>query len=149
MDANRAARIATAVALAKTEVLADIEAGRVPADVPTFAALHDHVDANEYGGLTDWPADGGEDDGMWSGDTVADMNRVQSAVDGWLRAGRRPAATLNTGELIALLAASGDPLRPVTITSGDWWLNVTGVEDDAEQPSLMLDTADNFDPRQF
>lgn len=35
----------------KTEILADVRAGRVPKDVSSFSQLHDFVDANEYGGL--------------------------------------------------------------------------------------------------
>lgn len=38
------------VKLAKAEILADIASGIVPADVATFSELHDHVDANGYGG---------------------------------------------------------------------------------------------------
>ncbi|VTU38349.1 hypothetical protein H4CHR_04403 [Variovorax sp. PBS-H4] len=35
----------------KAEILADMSTGRVPAFVTSFGDLHDHVDANEYGGL--------------------------------------------------------------------------------------------------
>ena len=37
----------------KQEILDDIEAGRVPADCPSFSSLHDYVDANCYGGFCD------------------------------------------------------------------------------------------------
>lgn len=37
----------------KREILADIANGQVPADVRNFSHLHDFVDANEYGGVTD------------------------------------------------------------------------------------------------
>ena len=38
------------VAKTKEEILNDIQSGRVPADVRSFADLHDYVDANCYGG---------------------------------------------------------------------------------------------------
>lgn len=37
----------------KSEILADIAAGLVPASVASFSELHDYVDANEYGGFCD------------------------------------------------------------------------------------------------
>jgi hypothetical protein len=68
-------REAIAVERGKREILADVRAGRVPADVEDFSALHDHVDANEYGGLCD-------DFGECSTDFA---NRVQDALDAWIR----------------------------------------------------------------
>ena len=69
---------------AKAEVLADIAAGRVPAGVADFASLHDHVDANYYGGAFEsWEEGSPADDAF-----VAFWNRVQEEVDLWLRAGR-------------------------------------------------------------
>lgn len=77
---------------AKAEILADIERGIMPADVATFADLHDHVDANEYGGLCEEPfyslIRDEEDDpseASWAFGVL-----LQDAVDGWLRGGRRP-----------------------------------------------------------
>jgi hypothetical protein len=35
--------------IAMGQILDDVENGHVPADVPTFSALHDYVDANTYG----------------------------------------------------------------------------------------------------
>jgi hypothetical protein len=69
---------------AKREVLADIAAGRVPVTVTCFADLHDHVDANGYGGaFEDWasPEEGQTDE------FSAFWNRVQDEVDKWLKAG--------------------------------------------------------------
>lgn len=66
---------------AKKEVLADIASGRVPASVASFAELHDHVDANEYGGACEGGFDG-------SDESTAFWNRVQGEVDAWLKAGR-------------------------------------------------------------
>lgn len=34
---------------AKAEIIQDVDTGMVPADVESFAQLHDHVDANWYG----------------------------------------------------------------------------------------------------
>lgn len=67
---------------AKREVLADMAAGRVPTDVRDFATLHDYVDANEYGGLTE--------DGAFAtaDDMVAVGNVVQDMVHLWLKGGR-------------------------------------------------------------
>lgn len=70
---------------AKREVLADIAAGHVPATVRTYSELHDHVDANYYGGafegeLSEDDAERDEQMGFWG--------RVQDAVDEWIKAGR-------------------------------------------------------------
>lgn len=65
---------------AKGEIMADVWAGRVPSSVGSFAELHDHVDANGYGGAFE-----GEWDG--SDETVAFWNHVQSDVDAWIKAG--------------------------------------------------------------
>jgi hypothetical protein len=73
--------IAAAIADMKTEILRDIEAGTIPADVPDFVALHDHVDANDYAGFTD-PNRRAE----WD---VPDLVTVQEAVDAWLKMGRQ------------------------------------------------------------
>lgn len=76
--------IARCVTRAKDEILADIAAGRVPADVADFAALHDYVDANEYGGMT---ADAFKLDTSSDVDTWF-MQSVQTALDTWLKGGR-------------------------------------------------------------
>lgn len=70
---------------AKSEVLADIAAGHVPATVATFAELHDYVDANYYGGA--FEGELSEDDAERDLQ-VAFWNRVQNAVDQWIKAGR-------------------------------------------------------------
>lgn len=69
-----------AIKRAKTEILNDIETGRVPATVTRFAELHDHVDANEYGGLCERDVD--------IDSLVGFGNELQRQVDLWLRAGR-------------------------------------------------------------
>jgi hypothetical protein len=77
----------------KQEILEDIKAGRVPADCPSFAALHDYVDANEYGGFCEGAlADaliehfGGCDknEGM-PGAMLEFLNNAQNAIDLWLK----------------------------------------------------------------
>jgi hypothetical protein len=65
---------------AQGEILADIARGLVPANVNRFSQLHDHVDANWYGGLFDIDLDG---------DAQADFgNELQNRLDAWLRAER-------------------------------------------------------------
>jgi hypothetical protein len=71
--------VAVVVEVAKAEILADVARGVVPADVPSFAELHDHVDANEYGGGTE-SFDG-------SAEACAFWNRVHDTLDAWIKAG--------------------------------------------------------------
>lgn len=52
-DACDSAAVESAIARGRDEIAADIASGRIPPTVSTFAQLHDHVDANEYAGLTD------------------------------------------------------------------------------------------------
>lgn len=61
------------IARAQREILRDVRAGIVPAGVRSFAALHDHVDANCYGGFCDreYP--------------LAVVQAVQQALDQWIR----------------------------------------------------------------
>lgn len=78
---------APVVARAKGEILADIQSGRVPPTVATFAELHDYVDANGYGGAFEADVEGSYAfDG--SDEALNFWNRVQGEVDAWLRAGR-------------------------------------------------------------
>jgi hypothetical protein len=70
------------VARCQAEVLADMNAGRVPHDVRSFSALHDHVDANCYGGSEETWYEGCCEVAEY----VDFWNRVQSAVDAWLKA---------------------------------------------------------------
>ena len=72
-----------AVKLAKAEVLRDIYAGIVPSTLKSFAELHDFVDANGYGGAFDESPSESETDSF-----CVFWNRVQDAVDVWLKAGR-------------------------------------------------------------
>jgi hypothetical protein len=81
--------IAQRIDRSKREIEADMQEGVLPSDVPDFSALHDYVDANEYGGLcedfqcpevfTDDP----EGDLWW-----AACNRIQDGVNDWLKSRR-------------------------------------------------------------
>ena len=67
----------------KREIQYDIDSGLVPASVRSFSELHDYVDANLYGGGGEWPEE------EWSTERFcAFWNRVQSAVEAWLKRGR-------------------------------------------------------------
>jgi len=89
-QAPRLPRIDTPERLArvKREILTDVINGVVPPTVKSFSELHDYVDANCYGGLCDelgplsrgHPVDGRRG---W----VEPINRLQDAVDKWIRAG--------------------------------------------------------------
>jgi hypothetical protein len=81
----------------KREVLDDEAEGRFcAAEVSSFSDLHDHVDANEYGGFCeDGVADpliahfGGRDpvhEGMPDG-FLDYMDKAQDAVDAWIKGG--------------------------------------------------------------
>lgn len=80
------ARLSADFAKARQEILDDVRAGRVPADVNDFAVLHDYVDANEYGGLCDDNHDWTED---LSGVPLALSYgiRLQDLVHEWLKSG--------------------------------------------------------------
>lgn len=92
-DAQQAL-VAKSIEEAKLEIQEDIASGRVPFTVTTFSGLHDHVDANCYGGLC---VDGGEWDTLFPGKYAEDnnpdaseifceaANQVQGALDIWLK----------------------------------------------------------------
>lgn len=95
--AEQSAFIAATVDQSKAEILADIAAGTVPADVPDFQQLHDYVDANCYGGLCDenpatdaiFPHDADDDPDVLAGERFTHAcNVIQDAVNAWLIAGR-------------------------------------------------------------
>lgn len=67
----------------KSEILADIAAGVVPATVASFSELHDYVDANMYGGGGNLDVDSEEFSAF------CDMlNDAQNAIDAWIKEGR-------------------------------------------------------------
>ncbi len=97
---------AFSVELTKAEIQRDIKAGLLPATVRTFSELHDHTDANTYGGLCDvddhyliiiFPlqenADEADREAAFAlGQFVDAGNDIQNAVDAWLRAGGHASA---------------------------------------------------------
>ena len=68
------------------EILADIASSKVPVTVSSFAELHDHVDANCYGGACDddpqCPVDFNDPE------TVRFWDYLQGCIDAWLKEGR-------------------------------------------------------------
>jgi hypothetical protein len=73
-----AALISRAIYRAQREILADRNDGTVPPDVASFAALHDYVDANEYGGLCD--------DDLFDA-LSPHANEIQGSLDAWIKSG--------------------------------------------------------------
>jgi hypothetical protein len=74
------AKQASIVQRMKREIVEDVKAGVVPTSVRTFSALHDHTDANEYGGFC-------AENFTRSDAGVAFANRCQNDVDAWLKTG--------------------------------------------------------------
>lgn len=72
--------VEAAVALGKSQILADIASGTVPSSIDNFGDLHDYVDANMYGGL-------GECEYEWeTEDGFCDYgNALQDALNAWLQ----------------------------------------------------------------
>lgn len=84
------------VARMQREIVADVRAGRVRAEVASFGALHDFVDANAYGGFCEdklasamirefggRSAEGGMPQGM-----LDLVNTAQEAIDQWIQSGQ-------------------------------------------------------------
>ena len=79
----------------KQEIIEDIKAGQVPADCPSFSALHDYVDANCYGGYCEDDVMqslldhfGGRDENEGMPDDLMDyLNAAQDAIDHWIKEG--------------------------------------------------------------
>lgn len=77
----------------KSEILEDMEAGLVPTNVKSFSELHDHRDANCYGGFCDDDfADamidyfGGRDEHEGMPQGMMDLiNECQNEIDVWLK----------------------------------------------------------------
>jgi hypothetical protein len=83
------------VARMKLEIMLDIADARVPNNVASFAALHDYVDANEYGGFCEDECFdamieyfGGRDqhEGLPVGMSGL-ITECQDEIDAWLREG--------------------------------------------------------------
>lgn len=77
----------------KQEIIEDIKAGRVPADCPSFSALHDYVDANCYGGFCEDDVMqallenyGGRDENEGMPDELMNyFNEAQNSIDRWIK----------------------------------------------------------------
>jgi hypothetical protein len=79
----------------KKEIIEDKKNGIVPADCPSFSALHNYVDANCYGGfcedndlqaLVDHFGGRDADEGM--PDALMDyLNEAQYSIDRWIKEG--------------------------------------------------------------
>jgi len=95
----QSAIIAESIDLAKSEILALIDQGIVPATCGTFGELHDYIDANMLGGFCDegtefadrveaiFPLDVNDDAVL--GQAASDaLGMVQDALNAWLQAGR-------------------------------------------------------------
>ncbi len=65
----------------KEEIIQDMAEGRVPKTVRSFSELHDHVDANEYGGF----CEDGFNFSAANGAKVDLVAECQDAVDRWLK----------------------------------------------------------------
>jgi hypothetical protein len=87
--------IEEAIARMKQEIIADVKSGRVSADCPSFSALHDYVDANEYGGFCEGDMMAGmiKHFGGWNENEVMPnkmmeyLNKAQNAIDLWIKKG--------------------------------------------------------------
>ncbi|MFJ4291308.1 hypothetical protein ACIP1U_16215 [Cupriavidus sp. NPDC089707] len=101
LTAEQEVFVANAIELGKAQIQQEIASGRIPPTVNTFSALHDYVDANEFGGLC-------EDDGdlprLFPRVTESDAetfceaaNQVQQALDSWLAGGMEKASMLISG----------------------------------------------------
>lgn len=86
------------IARAKREIRADVEKGLVPADVASFADLHDHADANCYGGADEptspiyYVSGEGGDDPQRAEWAARIHNFVMERLDTWIKAGGLRAA---------------------------------------------------------
>ena len=70
----------------KKEILADVVAGVVPDTVRSFAALHDYVDANRYGGTEELHDLTDAEDAAQVEALHSHINAAQNQIDLWLRA---------------------------------------------------------------
>jgi hypothetical protein len=113
MTSNAATDITAAIEDCKREILRDMTGDRIAAPVTSFADLHDHVDANEYGGFAD-PARRAD----WS---TSDLIAVQDAIDAWLRDG----ADSEPCEVCGCPSDLGD--EPGQVQASGRWVTVCSV----------------------
>lgn len=80
-----------------------------------------------------------------SDDEIADAIIARVRADVRKASGR----TLTAGALAAIFAGMPSD-RPVTVgDSAGWWLNISDVTNDPEQPSAIIETTNDFDTRQW
>ena len=71
------------ILIAKSEILEDLANEKFGyLDIGNFADLHDHVDANAYGGLFDLPFNDEYDE------NIRICNTLQAALNEWIRSGK-------------------------------------------------------------
>lgn len=110
-----------AIELGKRQILQDVRAGHVPASVRSFSDLHDHVDANYYGGAFEWPFGWEGESHEQQDDRHSFWNKVQSALHRWLSTGNMQLALrgqpqqMGRGESIQF-ARLRKPGHPVSYT---------------------------------
>lgn len=87
----------------RAEVRADITAGTVPAGITEFAELHEHVDANAYGGAFSSviPAlyDDNDDLDPWADEYHERSLRAQDLTNAWICTGMPPEEATPTGNI--------------------------------------------------
>lgn len=83
-DSEADLQLAIVLARAKWEIRRDIKAGYLPVHPKDFSELHNHVDANGYGGAFD--GDAPHMDSTLDVDSVF-WDAVQSQIDQWIKAG--------------------------------------------------------------
>ena len=85
--ALRDALVDAGVECAKDEIRLDVRKGVIPKGVKSFSELHDHVDANEYGGSGFLYCLFDPDDIVVDQQHVEIVNDIQDAVDKWIKDG--------------------------------------------------------------
>lgn len=85
-DAIREALINASFETAKDEITCDVRNGVIPNTVESCSALHDHVDANMYGGNGLIMALFAGNDGT-CGDDLEITNEVADMIDKWIKGG--------------------------------------------------------------
>lgn len=80
MITSKELKICLLVDRAKREILEDIKTKLLPRTVSSFEDLHDHVDANFYGGISE--------DNYTVSENYEIENEFQSRIDQWLKNGR-------------------------------------------------------------
>ncbi len=75
-------RFDTVLARAKAEIIADLEAGTIPASCASFGDLHNYVDANGYGGAFEE-----SNPDIWEPSEMEFWNEIQDTLNAWIVAG--------------------------------------------------------------